>query len=226
MVKGIIVEMTIKNNTTGDYLRIPVVPPSIKYHDGEKQATTAKILNLGDVDFPDGVALDTIEWASFFPKRYDPGYCAISELLDPLTYRNRFSGWKDQGASLQVIIPAAGINKTMYITSFDWQLTGFEGDIYYMVRLKEFKTVRPIQIAVQVNADETVSATTPTKSPESRPPVPETPKPKTYTVKAGDSLSAIAKRLGIPNWRTIYDNNKGVIGANPNLIKPGQVFKV
>lgn len=43
-----------------------------------------------------------------------------------------------------------------------------------------------------------------------------------YIVKGGDTLSGIAKKLGIPNWRTLYEANKGIIGANPNLIRPGQ----
>ena len=43
-----------------------------------------------------------------------------------------------------------------------------------------------------------------------------------YTVRKGDTLSGIAKKLGIPNWRTLYEQNKSVIGKNYNLIKPGQ----
>lgn len=43
-----------------------------------------------------------------------------------------------------------------------------------------------------------------------------------YVVKSGDSLSKIAKVLGIPSWRTLYETNKSVIGSNPNLIRPGQ----
>lgn len=43
-----------------------------------------------------------------------------------------------------------------------------------------------------------------------------------YTVRSGDTLSSIAKRLGISNWRTLYDANKSIIGSNPNLIRSGQ----
>ena len=43
-----------------------------------------------------------------------------------------------------------------------------------------------------------------------------------YTVRKGDTLSGIAKKLGIPNWRTLYEQNKAVIGSNHNLIRPGQ----
>lgn len=48
---------------------------------------------------------------------------------------------------------------------------------------------------------------------------------KTYTVKSGDTLSGIANKYGT-TWQNIYNNNRDIIGSNPNLIKPGQVLKI
>ncbi|HEY8164429.1 MAG TPA: LysM peptidoglycan-binding domain-containing protein [Gemmatimonadaceae bacterium] len=50
---------------------------------------------------------------------------------------------------------------------------------------------------------------------------------KTYTVKSGDSLSKIAKRLyGDANkWHRIYEANRDKI-KNPDLIYPGQEFTI
>lgn len=48
---------------------------------------------------------------------------------------------------------------------------------------------------------------------------------KTVTVKSGDSLSEIAQRAGV-SWQKLYAANKGVIGGNPNLIRPGQKLKL
>jgi LysM repeat protein len=42
-----------------------------------------------------------------------------------------------------------------------------------------------------------------------------------YTVRQGDTLSAIAAQHGT-TWRKVYAANKSVIGADPNLIVPGQ----
>ena len=43
-----------------------------------------------------------------------------------------------------------------------------------------------------------------------------------YIVQKGDTLSSIARSKGIPDWRTLYEANKSIIGGNPNLIRSGQ----
>lgn len=42
-----------------------------------------------------------------------------------------------------------------------------------------------------------------------------------YTVKSGDTLSSIASKYNT-SWQKIYNDNKNVIGNNPNLIYPNQ----
>ena len=51
---------------------------------------------------------------------------------------------------------------------------------------------------------------------------------RSHTVSMGESLSKIAKRYyGDANkWRVIYDANRSVVGANPDLIHPGQVLTI
>jgi LysM repeat protein len=59
-----------------------------------------------------------------------------------------------------------------------------------------------------------------------------TPKPQPtftpYTVKLGNTLSGISDRYcgSWNDWPVIYQENKPVIGANPNLIEVGQKFKI
>lgn len=50
------------------------------------------------------------------------------------------------------------------------------------------------------------------------------PAQDTYTVQSGDSLSKIAKNHygDAGDWKRIYEANKTLIGANPDLIHPGQ----
>ena len=51
-----------------------------------------------------------------------------------------------------------------------------------------------------------------------------------HTVVSGDTLSGIALKYygsaARDKWMLIYEENKGIIGDNPNLIRPGQVFRI
>ena len=69
------------------------------------------------------------------------------------------------------------------------------------------------------------SAPTPTPAPPSPPPASASPAPvggSTYTVRPGDTLSAIAKRFGTTTSALAQLN--GI--ANPSLIRTGQVLKL
>lgn len=46
-----------------------------------------------------------------------------------------------------------------------------------------------------------------------------------YVVQSGDNLSSIAAKFGT-TWQAIYEKNKGIIGNNPNVIKPGQRLEI
>ncbi|MFE0460095.1 LysM peptidoglycan-binding domain-containing protein, partial [Kitasatospora sp. NPDC058965] len=59
------------------------------------------------------------------------------------------------------------------------------------------------------------------------PPAPRPAAPGThrYTVKSGDTLSKISKAQQIlGGWQALYQANHAVVGADPNLILPGQVL--
>ena len=49
------------------------------------------------------------------------------------------------------------------------------------------------------------------------------PDGRTYTVRAGDTLSIIATRKSVAGgWQTLFQLNERVIGGNPHMIMPGQ----
>jgi nucleoid-associated protein YgaU len=67
----------------------------------------------------------------------------------------------------------------------------------------------------------------PKPKPKPVPPPGHKPVSQFYTVKPGDSLSAIASRLHISGgWQALYNANRGAVGGNPNLIHPGLRLKI
>lgn len=51
---------------------------------------------------------------------------------------------------------------------------------------------------------------------------------QTYTVKSGDTLSGIAQQFygNAGEWGAIYEENKDIIGNNPNMIQVGQELRI
>jgi nucleoid-associated protein YgaU len=53
------------------------------------------------------------------------------------------------------------------------------------------------------------------------------PQGTSYTVKSGDTLSTIAATHRVDGgWKELYQENRTVVGGNPNLIYPGQVLSL
>jgi LysM repeat protein len=49
--------------------------------------------------------------------------------------------------------------------------------------------------------------------------------PARYQIAAGDTLSGIAARFGLPGgWRALYAANRAVVGPDPNLLRTGTVL--
>jgi|GEM_PF-3872952 len=54
------------------------------------------------------------------------------------------------------------------------------------------------------------------------------PQAQTYTVRSGDTLSAIAARLlgNKSEWSSLYETNRAIIGSNPNRLTVGMVLRL
>ena len=69
------------------------------------------------------------------------------------------------------------------------------------------------------------------KSGEAKPAPQPTPAPapepsyQEYVVQSGDNLSLVAEKFGT-SWKKIYEDNKNVIGGDPNYIVPGMVLRI
>lgn len=155
--------------------------------------------------------------SAFFPKEYDTSYCACKPTKKPWEYVALIKGWMDSGEPIKLIITTTNVNEDVTIRSFDYKAkAGHDGDVWYVLDLKEHKPIKINRIAI------TVPDSTPEK------PVTKPAAPKKYTVKKGDCLWNIAKKFygNGSKWPTIYNANKKVIGKNPNLIYPGQVYTI
>ena len=206
-------------------LRFPVLPSEYKIQ-GSKGIETVNINAIGEVDLEGTRGLRTVSFSSFFPKHYDPTYCEYSGIKKPMRYVKQIEQIM-AGGTTRIIITGTPVNFPCRVASFDWGENDGTGDISFTITLKEHRKIAVSKSSVIAEAASTEQSSEDTSSKDATKREDSREKPKTYTVKRGDCLSSIARKLtGNSDWHTLYEQNKGVIGSNPNLIKDGTVLVI
>lgn len=204
-------------------LRFPVLPAEYKVSSG-RGIETVNINAIGEVDLGGMKELKTVSFSSFFPKRYNSGYCEFRRFKNPMQYVKQIERIM-AGGPTKIIITGTPINFPCRITSFEWGEDDGTGDVSFSITLKEHRKIAISQSSVVAESAAAASEDTSSKDTVKREDTRE--KPKTYTVKRGDCLSSIARQLtGSSDWHALYEQNKGIIGSNPNLIKDGTVLVI
>lgn len=209
----------------GREIEIPVLPPKLKVTSSGNN-DKATVLELGDILILRKKGLRSITWDSFFPVNDAP--FVTGRLSAPLDIVQAIQAARDTLEPVRLLITGTDldINVRMGVETFDYEeRSGELGDFYYSIKLTEWKDYSPRRVVLPPAPAQPAK----TQEPE-RPGKPETPEKtqKTYTVKKGDCLWNIAKAMygKGSDYTKIYNANKGVIGKNPNLIYPGQVFVI
>ncbi|WP_282804585.1 LysM peptidoglycan-binding domain-containing protein [Clostridium tetani] len=206
---------------------LPVLPEKIEFEeDGDNK--TFDIINLGEINTINKPKLTKISFESFFPKYKQP-YVSLEQLFEPSFYIAKIREWREKKQKIRFIFVGSPleVNDLFTIENFKMSENGGEvGDIYYSIELKRYKSygAKKVVIVKPKNNNTTKNLAKVNK----KPPRPvEKPKVRAHTVVRGDTLWHIAKRyLGNgARWKEIYNLNKDKI-KNPNLIYPGQIFKI
>ena len=206
----------------GREINIPVLPAKLNVSSpGKNERVT--VLELGEVLLLRKKGLRILSWESFFPVSKAP--YTVGQIRDPVSIVQAIQKARDQKSPVRFLITGTDLdcNLRMGIDSFEYEeRSGELGDLYYTIKLYEWKDISPKRIVLPEKKEEPAK----TQEPE-RPGKPEQTS-KTYTVKPGDCLWNIAKKFygKGSDYTKIYNANKGKIGSNPNLIYPGQAFTI
>lgn len=201
---------------SGQTLRIPVLPDSYTVT-SKQNNTVVNVTALGDINLLGNRGLLEIEWSKFFPKTYDETYCEYRGFPSPAQCVKRIETMK-RGGAVKLTITGIPICTEVSIESFKWYEDDGTGDIKYDISIKEHRKVsKPKKKKTAKKSEKDLQ----------RSGKPAAASSKTYTVKKGDCLSTIAKKLtGSSDWKALYQQNKSTVGSNPNLIYPGQKLQI
>jgi len=203
----------------GSRIHFSVNPEKITCTTGNR-ILTFDVIALGEISLPRGRVPNRFSIEGFFPGEARKDLPMVKEWRPPKELVGQLSAWRNEGTKLRLLVTETPINHDVYFDgddSFEHEWLGGHGDCWYSLRFVEAR-----ELAVTAEAPVLVAAAS---APQPRP---APPPPKTYTVKPGDSLWAIAKRIlgDGSRWQEIYNANVSVIGKNPNLIYPGQVLRI
>lgn len=212
-------EIWLKNS---DYnIRFPVLPSDYSITSASNN-TTVSVYGLSQVNLLGNRKLEEVKFDVLLPVEYNAGYCDIQPEYTPIEYREIFESMKRDGVC-KLTITEADWSKKVTIEEMESSEDDGTGDVTISFTFKEY--VKPVITKRSNSSKKTTAKKTTVKSART---TKKSTSAKTYTVKKGDCLSKIAKTQtgDSTNWRTIYSDNKSVIGSNPNNLKVGQKLKI
>jgi len=182
--------------------KLPISPEQVDVDWGSDHYVTS-VINIGEVSIPRLPKLRRFKLSSFWPRKWYP-FLTSGEVFQPDWYFDLIERWRKDKKVLQFIVDGdMRQNVSVIIDGFRFTETpGYEGEPKYELSLIENKYIAPKK--VQVKKEAIVSSP---QEKQLKRPAPE--KPQMYTLKKGDTLWAIAKRVygDGSKWRIIAKAN-------------------
>lgn len=208
----------------GREIEFPVLPEKLDIKSNGKNDRVT-VLGLGEVLILRKKALRELSFESLFPAHNGP--FVSGGVITPIEAVKAIQDARDAQEPVRFLLSGTDldINTEMGVESFSYdEHFGEVGDIYYSIKLSEWKNYAAKRIVLPEPEEEAEATIEEVRAGE--PPV---PKSQSYTVVKGDCLWAIAKRLygDGSQYTKIRDANSAIIAKHkggPNMIWPGDVL--
>lgn len=215
--------VTIRLEYRDGSMVIPINPENIKVSRASA-SISAEVIGLGEIAVPQSPGLAEIDIESFFWRYwFEVDTLNSYQYQTAKEYADWFKIWQRSKLPAQWTVEELGYNLWVTCEAFNYDVrAGEEDDTYYELSLKEYRDYG----AQVIKLNQATQTAAPVAAPriDTKPAVEQT-----YTVKSGDSLWAISKRLsnqGGTNWGELYEANKAVIGNNPSFLRIGTTLVI
>lgn len=135
----------LTNLSNGESLQLCMTPEEVKAQT-ETNFRTWNIIEKGEVKLPKGERLTQLSWSGLFPGAnvLVHNFVSQSAWQSPQELVRTISRWREAGDKIKVLVTQTPINLDCYIKSFDYEMSGGQGNIKYEIDLiaaKEMKVM-------------------------------------------------------------------------------------
>ena len=198
------VDIYIKEAEGSREIRIPWLPDKVYFDSNGSRMSSYEIMDVGEVNVPSGSNLSGFNWSSYFPGQ---GHKNIPFLRgtwqDPKKIHTILEEWREKGTPLRIIMTCTPINHDVYINDYSAVFESGYGDYNYDLSFKKRRKIKISSQRVAAMNSGLLQSNTGGSGSGGR----------TYTVKSGDTLWAIAQKYygSGAKYGTIYNANKAAI---------------
>nr|DAP48642.1 MAG TPA: tail assembly protein [Caudoviricetes sp.] len=143
--------MEVWLGTDNDKIRFPVVPSSLGVS-RSADIKTNSIIKLGEVSSNGGMKLKTSEITSFFPNQ-EYSFCNYRNFMRPYEFSEKIQRWMYDKTPVRLIITGTPTNLLCYIADFDTNEQDGTRDLYFSLKLIEYKKIYVPQIGGNANSN-------------------------------------------------------------------------
>lgn len=142
----------LTNLATGEMITL-CMPPEVVKARTETNFRTWNIIEKGEVKLPKGERLTQLGWEGILPGAniLAHNFVNLSAWEKPTGLVKTIVRWRENGDKIKVLITQTPINMTVYIKSFDYEMSGGQGNIKYDI---EFIAAKEMKIMTVEEADQ------------------------------------------------------------------------